>query len=71
MYSVYVGLRYNAAEVVRNMNRRKINDEGPAFIPMQDGRTEQRSWTMDYYFQLADVALSLAPEPTKDEEEEE
>jgi len=53
------------------MNRRKINDEGPAFIPMQDGRPEQRSWTMDYYFQLADVALSLAPEPTKDEEEEE
>jgi hypothetical protein len=52
------------------MNNRKIKDEGPAFIPMQDGRPEQRSWTMDYYLQLADVALSLAPEPIKDEEEE-
>jgi hypothetical protein len=57
------------------MNKRKIKDEGPAFIPMQDERPEQRSWTMDYYVKLADIALLLPPEQMtdkdeKDEEEE-
>ena len=51
------------------MNKRKIKDQGPAFIPMQDERLEQRSGTMDYYVKLADIALSFAPEPVKDKEE--
>ena len=65
---VYVGLRYNP---LRSMNKRKIRDEGPAFVPMQDERPEQRSWTMDYYVKLADIALSIPPEPMKNKDEEE
>ena len=60
------------SKVVRTMKkslgRLNTSDQGPAFVPMQNDRLEQRSSTMDYYVRLADFALSRTNNVPKDEQ---